>query len=31
MVFYFKSNADPTALIYMGKDKDENELLIQFA
>ncbi len=30
MVFYFKSAADPTALIYMGKDKYENELLTKY-
>lgn len=31
MVYYFKSTADPTALIYMGKDKHENEYLIKYA
>lgn len=30
MVFYFKSENYPTALIYMGKDKHENEFLIKF-
>lgn len=31
MVFYFTSNVvDPPAIIYMGDDKEENELLIKF-
>ncbi|KAI9577757.1 coiled-coil domain-containing protein 25-like [Glossina fuscipes] len=31
MVFYFKSNVvDPPALLYMGKDKHENEELIKW-
>ena len=31
MVYYFTSTADPTAMIYMGKDKHENEFLIKYA
>lgn len=31
MVFYFQSLSDPTAVIYMGKDKYENEFLIKYA
>ena len=31
MVYYFTSTADPSAQIYMGKDKHENEFLIKFA
>jgi len=31
MVYYFKSTADPTCMIYMGKDKHENEFLIKYA
>jgi len=31
MVYYFTSTADPSASIYMGKDKHENEFLIKFA
>ena len=31
MVFYFTSTVDPTALIYMGRDKFENEDLIKYA
>ena len=31
MVYYFTSTADPTAVIYMGKDKHENEFLIKYA
>ena len=31
MVYYFTSIADPTAVIYMGKDKFENENLIKYA
>ena len=31
MVFFFKCISDPTATIYMGKDKFENEDLIKYA
>ena len=31
MVYYFQSIVDPTAVIYMGKDKFENEFLIKYA
>ena len=31
MVYYFTSPSDPTVLMYMGKDKHENEFLIKFA
>ena len=31
MVFYFTSKVEPTALIYMGRDKHENEFLIKYA
>ena len=30
MVYYFTSISDPTAVIYMGKDKHENEFLIKY-
>jgi len=31
MVFYFTSNVvDPPAKLYMGKDKEENEVLIRW-
>jgi hypothetical protein len=31
MVLYFTSNVvDPPAQIYMGKDKEENEVLIRY-
>lgn len=31
MVYYFESVVDPSAVIYMGKDKHENEFLIKYA
>lgn len=31
MVYFFKSVSDPTAVLYMGKDKFENEFLIKYA
>jgi predicted ribosome quality control (RQC) complex YloA/Tae2 family protein len=31
MVFYFTSKVEPTAMIYMGRDKHENEFLIKYA
>ena len=31
MVFFFVSQSDPNVIIYMGKDKYENEELIKFA
>jgi hypothetical protein len=31
MVFYFQSVSDPSYMIYMGRDKEENELLIRYA
>ena len=31
MVYYFSSLSDPSVVIYMGKDKHENEFLIKYA
>ena len=31
MVYYFKCVSDPDCIIYMGKDKFENEFLIKYA
>ena len=30
MVFYFTSQVDPSVVIFMGKDKFENEFLIKY-
>jgi len=31
MVFFYTSKANPDAIIYMGKDKTENEELIEYS